>query len=79
MYQKSQCRATVTTKDQIVVNSKMPEYTCGGNISKAFAREAVGQMKQRVTEDGQSTSLAIASQTVIYLGTFSCRYQIDVL
>ena len=60
-HQSFKCKAKVVAKELLIVGSKNPEHSHGGNNSTALARRAVGEMKLRLVDTLANPSVVQAS------------------
>src|ERR1043165_7989197 len=62
MNQRMKCKARLLTSGQRVVSERQPDHTHAGNGSTALARQAVGAMKEKMSE---LTATPSSSQTAV--------------
>jgi hypothetical protein len=49
-YERFNCKATIVTQRERIVSERQPDHTHEGNVANAYARRAVGVMKEKVVE-----------------------------
>ena len=60
-YQSSKCQARVTTRNNEIVSNCDPEHNHSGNKEHILARQAVVEMKDKMSEASATPSAVIAS------------------
>ena len=60
-YQSSKCKARLTTRNDEIVSDCEPEHNHSGNKENVLARQAIAEMKEKMSEVSATSSAVIAS------------------
>ena len=61
LYQSSKCQARLTTKNDEIVSNCDPEHNHSGNKEDILARQAIVEMKDKMSDISATPSVVIAS------------------